>query len=164
MSITTARHAGATQSYQHQLGLPRMLLIYPATHKPGWVKYFQLPSLSLQQVAAAAPAHWDITLVDESQEPIPSGRGFDLVGITAMTHQATRAYEIADQFRAQGVAVIMGGMHPTVMPDEALNHADAVVIGAAEPVLAELLDDFLCGRLSRVYSAPVSQDDNLAWP
>lgn len=160
------RKAGLIQSRDHQQDAPRLLLIYPATHKLGWVKYFQLPSLSLQQVAAVTPDNWEVTLVDESQDPIPNGRAFDLVGITAMTHQATRAYEIADQFRREGVPVIMGGMHPTVMPDEALAHADAVVIGEAESVLATLLDDFLGGRLAKVYRAPISQDDKLTipWP
>jgi radical SAM superfamily enzyme YgiQ (UPF0313 family) len=150
----------------HQQAAPRLLLIYPATHKLGWVKYFQLPSLSLQQVAAVTPPHWEVTLVDESQDPVPSGRDFDLVGITAMTHQATRAYEIADQFRREGVPVIMGGMHPTVIPEEALDHADAVVIGEAEPVMAKLLDDFLAGQLEKVYRAPIAQDDKLfaPWP
>lgn len=83
-----------------------------------------------------------------------------------MTHQATRAYEIADQFRALGVTVIMGGMHPTVMPEEALAHADAVVIGEAEPVMAVLLEDFQNGRLQRTYAAPLPQDDTLVipWP
>jgi radical SAM superfamily enzyme YgiQ (UPF0313 family) len=145
---------------------PRLLLIYPATHKLGWARYFQLPSLSLQQVAAVTPPHWVVTLVDESQDTIPSGRDFDLVGITAMTHQATRAYEIADRFRSEGVPVILGGMHPTVMPDEASAHADAVVIGEAEPVMATLLDDYLEGRLKKVYRAPLAQDDKLIipWP
>ncbi len=145
-------------------GAPRLLLIYPATHKLGWVRYFQLPSLSLQQVAALVPHHWEVTLVDESQDPIPSGRGFDLVGITAMTHQATRAYEIADQFRQEGIPVIMGGMHPTVMPEEALAHADAVVIGEAEPVMEKLLDDVLAGCLEKIYRAPIAQDDKLIIP
>jgi radical SAM superfamily enzyme YgiQ (UPF0313 family) len=145
---------------------PRLLLIYPATHKLGWVRHFQLPSLSLQQVAAVTPSSWDVTLVDESQDIIPSGKNFDLIGITAMTHQATRAYEIADQFRIEGVPVIMGGMHPTVLPDEALTHADAVVIGEAEPVMANLLDDFLCGRMAKVYRAPIPRGDLIAvpWP
>jgi radical SAM superfamily enzyme YgiQ (UPF0313 family) len=151
---------------RHQQAPPRLLLIYPATHKPGWVKYFQLPSLSLQQVAAVTPPNWEVTLVDESQDPVPFGSHFDLVGITAMTHQATRAYEIADQFRSEGVPVILGGMHPTVMPEEALTHADAVVIGEAEPVMATLLDDFLGNRLAKVYHAPIPQDDRLVvpWP
>lgn len=149
---------------RHRSAPPRLLLIYPATHKLGWVKYFQLPSLSLQQVAAVTPPNWEVTLVDESQDPIPVGRDFELVGITAMTHQATRAYEIADQFRMEGVPVIMGGMHPTVMPDEALAHADAVVIGEAEPVMAGLLDDFLGNRLGKIYQAPIALGDKLVVP
>jgi radical SAM superfamily enzyme YgiQ (UPF0313 family) len=152
------------RSLRHQPSPPRLLLIYPATHKLGWVKYFQLPSLSLQQVAALIPPAWEVTLVDESQDAIPFGRHYDLVGITAMTHQATRAYEIADQFRRAGVPVIMGGMHPTVMPEEALAHADAVVIGEAEAVMARLLDDLLGGRLEKIYRAPIAQDDKLEIP
>ncbi len=148
---------------RHQAN-PRLLLIYPATHKIGWAKYFQLPSLSLQLVAAVTPPNWEVTLVDECQDPIPCGRNFDLVGITAMTHQSTRAYEIADQFRKDGVPVIMGGTHPTVMPEEALAHADAVVIGEAEPVMGGLLDDFLAGRMAQVYRAPIPQDDKLDVP
>lgn len=152
------------QADPKQSAAPRLLLIYPATHKIGWAKYFQLPSLSLQQVAAVTPRNWDVTLVDESQDAVPCGRGFDLVGITAMTHQAPRAYEIADQFRLEGVPVIMGGMHPTVMPEEALTHADAVVIGEAESVMARLLSDFLSGRLEKVYRAPIPQDEKLIVP
>ena len=149
---------------RHRKGPPRLLLIYPATHKIGWAKYFQIPSLSLQQVAALTPPNWEVTLVDESQDPIPSGVDFDLVGITAMTHQATRAYEIADKFRREGVPVVMGGMHPTVMPEEALTHANAVVIGEAENVMADLLEDFLSGRLKNVYRAPIPQGDELNIP
>ena len=145
---------------------PRLLLIYPATHKLGWVRHFQLPSLSLQMVAAVTPPHWEVTLVDESQDPIPDGRDFDLVGITAMTHQAKRAYEIADRFRSEGVPVVMGGMHPTVLPEEACLHADAVVVGEAEPVMAQMLDDFLAGRLAQIYRAPIAEGDQLTvpWP
>lgn len=143
---------------------PRLLLIYPATHKIGWAKYFQIPSLSLLQVAALTPDNWSVTLVDESQDPIPDGRGYDLVGITAMTHQATRAYEIADQFRKEGVPVVMGGMHPTVLPEEALTHADAVVVGEADSVWSGLLEDCLANRLGNIYRAPISGDDKLVAP
>jgi radical SAM superfamily enzyme YgiQ (UPF0313 family) len=145
---------------------PRLLLIYPATHKLGWVRHFQLPSHSLQQVAAAVPPPWEITMVDEIHGEVPLGREFDLVGITAMTHQATRAYEIADRFRSDGVPVILGGIHPTVLPEEALLHGDAVVIGEAEPVMGRLLSDFLAGRMERIYHAPIPEDDLLQvpWP
>jgi radical SAM superfamily enzyme YgiQ (UPF0313 family) len=153
-------------SLRYQQAPPKILLVYPATHKLGWARYFQLPSLSLQQVAAVIPTNWDVTLVDESQDSLPKGTDFDIVGITAMTHQAPRAYQIADQFRKDGVPVIMGGMHPTVMPEEALCHADAVVIGEAESVMGTLLADFIAGRLARMYRAPIPQDDSLIvpWP
>jgi len=131
---------------------PRLLLVYPATHKLGWIRRFQLPSLSLKQVAAATPPEWDVLLADEMHEDVPFDQRFDLVGITAMTHQAVRAYEIADRFRQRGVPVVLGGMHPTVLPDEALQHADAVVIGEAEPVWATLLNDLSAGQLKPRYS------------
>ncbi|MBT1072885.1 B12-binding domain-containing radical SAM protein [Pelotalea chapellei] len=150
------------QSYSSRA--PRLLLIYPATHRLGWERNFQLPYHSLQQVAAATPSHWEVTLVDELQDEVPYGRDYDLIGITAMTHQATHAYEIADRYRAEGVPVIMGGMHPTVLPEEALLHADAVVVGEAEPVMAGLLDDFLAGRLGRIYHAALPTDDLLRVP
>lgn len=145
---------------------PRLLLIYPATHKLGWARYFQLPSHSLQMVAAATPSHWEVVLADEVHDQVPFDGAFDLVGITAMTHQAIRAYEIADRFRARGVPVVLGGIHPTVLPDEALEHADAVVVGEAEPVWADLLDDLLAGSLRPVYRAPVPTGEILVapWP
>jgi radical SAM superfamily enzyme YgiQ (UPF0313 family) len=132
---------------------PRLLLVYPSTHKLGWVRRFQLPSLSLKLVAASTPPEWDIVLADELHEDIPFEGEFDAVGITAMTHQAVRAYEVADRFRSRGIPVILGGMHATVLPDEALRHADAVVIGEAEPVWAGLLTDLLTGRLAPNYSS-----------
>jgi len=143
---------------------PRLLLVYPATEKLGWVKRFQLPSLALKQVAASTPPDWEVTLADEVQEEIPYDGGFDLVGITAMTHQAVRAYEIADRFREAGVPVVLGGIHPTVLPDEALAHADAVVIGEAEPVWTQLLSDFRDGRLANFYRAPIPDGDDLVVP
>ncbi|WP_298438222.1 radical SAM protein [Geobacter sp.] len=145
---------------------PRLLLVYPATHKLGWARYFQLPSHSLQMVAAATPLHWEVVLADEVHDEVPFDGAFDLVGITAMTHQATRAYEIADRFRGRGVPVVLGGIHPTVLPEEALLHADAVVIGEAEPVWGELLDDLLAGRLRPLYRAPLPTGELLVapWP
>ena len=131
-----------------------MLLVYPATHRLGWVKRFQLPSQSLQLVAAVTPPDWELVFADELHEEVPFGEHFDLVAITAMTHQATRAYQIADRFRAQGIPVVLGGIHPTVLPDEALLHADAVVVGEAEPVWGNLLNDLLAGRLRTLYQSP----------
>ncbi|HWI41051.1 MAG TPA: radical SAM protein [Verrucomicrobiae bacterium] len=145
---------------------PRLLLIYPATHRLGWVRRFQLPTHSLQQVAAVTPPSWEVVFTDEIHDEVPFSRDFDLVGITAMTHQAVRAYEIAATFREMGVPVVLGGIHPTVLPEEAMAHADAVVVGEAEPVWETLLEDLLAGRLQRLYRAPVSEEQTLAvpWP
>jgi radical SAM superfamily enzyme YgiQ (UPF0313 family) len=140
-----------------------MLLVYPATHKLGWVRRFQLPSLSLKQVAAATPPEWEVLLADEVHEDIPFDGSFDLVGITAMTHQAARAYQIADRFRQRGIPVVLGGIHPTVLPDEAGQHADAVVVGEAEPVWAQLLSDLQAGRMAPLYRC-VPQGDRLEIP
>ena len=137
---------------------PRLLLVYPSTHRLGWVRRFQLPSLSLKQVAAVTPSEWDIVLADELHEEIPFAEDFDAVGITAMTHQAVRAYQVADRFRLRGIPVILGGMHATVLPDEALQHADSVVIGEAEPVWARLLSDLRAGKLEPRYSSVPSGD------
>lgn len=143
---------------------PRLLLIYPATHTLGWVKRFQLPSLALNQVAAATPREWQVTIVDEVQEKLSFDGHYDLVGITAMTHQALRAYQIADRFRERGIPVVLGGIHPTVLPDEAAAHADAVVIGEAEPVWAGLLDDLRNGTLEKFYrSVPTGDRLEIPW-
>lgn len=142
----------------------RILLVYPSNHKPGWEKYFQLPYHSLQQVAACIPTSWEVTLVDELQEAIPSVRDFDIVGLTAMTQQAPHAYELADRFRSEGATVIMGGMHPTVLPEEALLHADAVVVGEAESVMETLLDDFQKGELKPLYQSAIPEGDLLQVP
>lgn len=143
---------------------PRLLLVYPSTHRLGWVRRFQLPSLSLKQVAAVTPPEWDIVLADELHEEIPYDGEFDAVGITAMTHQAVRAYQIADSFRAKGIPVILGGMHATVLPEEALQHADSVIIGEAEPVWAGALADLLVGKLaSRYSSVPAGDTLHIPW-
>jgi len=76
-----------------------------------------------------------------------------MVGISAMTCYVKRGYEIADAFRARGVPVVMGGVHPSFMPQEALQHADAVVVGEAEAVMANVLADMEAGRLHGIYKA-----------
>ena len=75
----------------------------------------------------------------------------DLVGITVITDLALRAYHIAKLYRQRGVRVVMGGIHPTVMPQEALQHADAVVVGEAEEAWPRLVSDAASGRLQRLY-------------
>jgi radical SAM superfamily enzyme YgiQ (UPF0313 family) len=113
--------------------------------------YFRMPTLGLLRVAASTPPEWTVTILDEKVEPIEFARPADLVGITGMTPAITRAYEIADTFRARGVPVVMGGIHVSMMPEEALAHCDAVVIGEAEGLWPRLLADFRQGRMRRSY-------------
>lgn len=112
------------------------------------------PLAGLLAVAALIPQdRYEVILTDENIEPVDFDIQADLVGISAMTSYVKRGYEIADAFRRRGVPVIMGGVHPSFMPDEALQHADAVVIGEAELVMQRVLDDLEDGSLKGTYKA-----------
>ena len=112
------------------------------------------PLAGLLAVAGAVPRErYDVVLTDENIESVDFEMKADLVGISAMTSYVKRGYEIADAFRARGVPVVMGGVHPSFMPQEALKHCDAVVIGEAELVLEKLLDDLEHGRMRGTYRA-----------
>lgn len=94
------------------------------------------------------------TVIDENVEPTPRDQQLpDIALITAMTPTAPRAYRVADELRTRGVTVVLGGIHPTVAPDEAAEHADSVVIGEAEPVIGRLFRDHAAGRLAPRYEA-----------
>jgi radical SAM superfamily enzyme YgiQ (UPF0313 family) len=109
------------------------------------------PGLNLAILAAITPPDIEVEIVDESVQPIDLDTSADLVGITAMTNMAPVAYRMADEFRRRGRKVVLGGVHATVCHDEALQHADTVVVGEAEPIWHELLTDFTTGNLKRIY-------------
>ena len=112
------------------------------------------PLAGLLAVAAVIPRdQYEVVLTDENIETIDFDLDCDMVGISAMTSYVNRGYEIADHFRAKGVPVVMGGVHPSFMPQEALKHADAVVIGEVELVIDKLLDDLEQGSLRGTYKS-----------
>lgn len=112
------------------------------------------PLAGLLAVAGAIPRdRYEVVLTDENIESIDYDLEADLVGISAMTCYVNRGYEIADAFRARGVPVVMGGVHPSFMPQEALKHCDAVVIGEVELVLDKLLDDLERGEMRGTYKS-----------
>jgi radical SAM superfamily enzyme YgiQ (UPF0313 family) len=112
------------------------------------------PLAGLLAVAASIPRdQYEVVLTDENIEPIDFDLKADLVGISAMTSYVNRGYEIADQFRAKGMPVVMGGVHPSFMPQEALKHCDAVVIGEVELVIDKLLDDLNQGAMRGTYKS-----------
>ncbi len=129
--------------------------------KPKWnigygqVRYgkgVRFPTLALGIIAALSEDH-DVEVVDANWKPIPYDRDFDLVGITSTTFTADDAYDIARRFRARGAKVVLGGVHATILPDEARQHVDAVVVGEAEYVWAQVLRDAERGSLQPQYMA-----------
>ena len=109
------------------------------------------PPLSLPLLAGMTPPDVDVQLLDENVEAVDTNADVDWVAITCMTASAPRAYRIADAFRQRNIPVVMGGIHPTVLPNEAAAHADAVVVGEAELIWREVLDDLAGDRLKPRY-------------
>jgi len=104
-------------------------------------------------LAALTPPEWDITIFDENVR-VPDYEGLprpDLVGVTAFTSQADRAYQLAAEFRNRNVSVVMGGIHATMRPDEAMERVDSVVTGEAEGVWHQVLTDARNGALKQQY-------------
>jgi len=115
-------------------------------------------SSALLIVAALTPSMFDIQIIDEHFEDIDFSKKYDLVGITAITQQAVRAYQIADIFREKGIKVAIGGIHATVMSVEAKQHADAVIIGEAENTWPEFINDLLEGHQKDFYKSSMPVD------
>ena len=93
---------------------------------------FPFPVLNIITVAALFPPEWEVEVTDEATGSVNLDAEANLVGISTLTLDATHAYELADHFCHRKIPVLMGGMHPTAMPEEALQHADAVFMGQAE--------------------------------
>ena len=146
----------------------RILLIVPTSGK--WKKAsrsilfngktFRFSLLSLLSVAAETPEETEVTIIDEQVEEIPWHEEFDLVGITCMTALAPRAYEIAAQFRRRNIPVVLGGMHPTLCREDAIQHADAIVVGDAEGIWEKVLGDVRKGQLKGIYTNAKPPDLN----
>ena len=142
---------------------PRLVLIHPAPDKDRLISRRRTKSsvaqLNLPILAAHADDRFDVRILDENIEEIDFGAiEADLVGISLMTSTALRGYEIADSFRSRGVKVVLGGMHVFFLQEEALAHADAIVIGEGEYAWNELLDDFMAGRLQSSYRSQKLHD------
>jgi radical SAM superfamily enzyme YgiQ (UPF0313 family) len=132
---------------------PRLLLINPvSTYRVGLAHYDhdKTPPLCLGIIAALTPKPWRTRILDENYIRFRY-READLVGLTAYTPNAFRAYEIAKTYREKNIPVVMGGIHASMCPDEALQFVDCVVIGEAENVWAQVLQDFEAARLQKIY-------------
>jgi radical SAM superfamily enzyme YgiQ (UPF0313 family) len=132
----------------------KILLLMPHSNaKRGLFNRFTYPSLTLQQIASITPRNHDVDIIDERFERITFNKKYDLIGISCLTYNSIRGYELSDIFRNQGSKVVFGGYHASLLPDEAKKHADSVVIGEAEFTWPQLLKDFEKGALKPFYIA-----------
>lgn len=133
--------------------MKRILLVNPAYRDSlhANIKVLAIPPLNLAMIARYTPDHYDVRIVDEAVDKIDFDVQADLVGITCMTPLAPRAYEIATEFRKRGVPTVMGGIHASYMPDEALRYVDTVVTGEADFTWPKVLEDFEAGKMQRLY-------------
>ena len=128
-----------------------------------WNRYRVWKPLSLMVLAGLTPPEWEISIVDENlgAPDYPAMSRPDLVGITAFTSQANRAYEVATHFRRLGVPVVMGGIHATMCMDEVMERMDSVVTGEAESVWPQVLEDARHGNLKRRYDGGLAEINNV---
>jgi radical SAM superfamily enzyme YgiQ (UPF0313 family) len=123
--------------------------------------------LALALVAASTPVHWEVRIVDEVREDIPDDDGWrrpDLVALTSLSITAPRAYTIARDYRERGVPVVMGGVHATLLPDEAAHYVDVVFQGDVEGKWPALIRDFEAGQLKPRYNGGAAPLLNVPTP
>jgi radical SAM superfamily enzyme YgiQ (UPF0313 family) len=136
----------------------KLLLVSPRNSSVSTTKGRQLAHIGLPIIAAWTPPEWDVQIVDDLHEDLNFEANVDIVGISIFTAQAIRGYEIADRFRKRGIKVVLGGMHASSLPEEAIHHADSVVIGEAEGVWPQVLEDYKNDALKRFYRAEATTD------
>jgi len=132
-----------------RITLVKIELIVPAVEENA-----RIPNLALPILAGLSPTDVKISFTDDLLTPIDLGKDLkevDLVGITVLSKTALRAYDIADAYRKKGIPVVLGGIHPTALPEEAKDHADSVVLGEAEEVWPSLIEDARMGNLKPFY-------------
>ncbi len=135
----------------------KISLIKPTIGRPEhglYVDEGRMEPLMLGVLAGLTPPEVEVVLHDDRLEAIPYDEPTDLAAITVETFTARRAYEIAAEYRRRGVPVILGGMHPSLAPEEAAAHADSLYLGDAEPLWRQVVEDARRGRLRPLYRAP----------
>jgi radical SAM superfamily enzyme YgiQ (UPF0313 family) len=136
----------------------RLTLIHPCVGRwagdKKYIRSWQMEPLAPAVLAGLTPDDVSVSFYDDRLEDIPFGEATDLVAISIETYTARRAYQIATEYRRQGVPVVLGGFHATLCPEEASLYADAVIIGEAEGQWAGVIDDARHGTLRRFYKQP----------
>ena len=156
--------AGKSNSNAHAVKARpfRVTIVHPCVGRSvGMKKYirtWQMEPIPVAMIAALLPADVERCFYDDRLEEIPYDEPTDLVAISVETYTAKRAYQIASEYRRRGVPVVMGGFHATLCPDEVMKYCESIVIGEAEAVVPELIDDYRHGSPKRIYEK--RGDDN----
>jgi radical SAM superfamily enzyme YgiQ (UPF0313 family) len=132
----------------------KLTLVHPAIGRRSGQKYirtWQMEPLPPALIAALTPSDVEVRFYDDRMEQIPFDEPTDLVAISVETYTAKRAYQIASAFRRRGVPVVMGGFHATLCPDEVALYAESVVVGEAERLWPEVIDDYRHGTARKFY-------------
>jgi len=133
----------------------KILLISPAVDAETRTnKGLMMPQLALYILQGLTPPEHEVIVVEEEVSPIDLEQDCDLVAISCLTANAPRAYELCQEFKKRGKTIVLGGVHPTILPDEASQHADCVVVGEAEGVWETVLEDFQNDKLKSTYHNP----------
>lgn len=133
----------------------KLTIIQPAMGKQAgkpYIRSWQMEPLAPAVLAGLTPKEIEIKFYDDRMEEIFYNDPTDLVAITVETYTAKRAYQIASEYKKRKIPVVMGGFHPTLIPEETLEYAEAIVVGEAEGVWQKLIEDFCKGKLQRVYN------------
>ena len=142
----------------------KLLLINPSqSKKPNLANLITIPSASLGYIAALTPPDWDIKIMDENIEELTFEEA-DLVAITTYTCNAPRAYEVSEIYRQKGIKTVIGGVHVSMLPDEAAQFVDTVVIGEAESVWGTVLKDFEKNEMKKRYTSELISLENQVRP
>src|SRR6478672_1057918 len=133
----------------------RVTLIHPCIGRRrgdrGYVRTWQMEPLPAATVAGLTPRDVEVRFYDDRMETIPFDEPTDLAALSVETYTAKRAYQIASEYRRRGVPVVMGGFHASLCPEEVARYAETVVVGEAETLWPEVLDDYRHGRAQKVY-------------
>lgn len=133
--------------------MPKLVLINPSETDYNISRQgFKVQPLNLAYLAALTPPEWEVVIDDENMAPAQLRRDADLVGITTLTATVNRAYDLATGYRREGVPVVLGGIHASMVPEEAARFADAVVVGEGESVWAAVLSDSQTGGMQPRYN------------
>jgi len=132
----------------------RLTIIHPCIGRrvgQPYIRTWQMEPLAPATIAGLTPPDVEVRFYDDRMEQIPFNEPTDLVALSVETYTAKRSYQIASEYRRRGVPVVMGGFHPTLVPEETSDYAESIIVGEAEGLWPRVVEDFRAGRLRRVY-------------